>query len=204
MNYNGSAMIAMVGADCVGIAADRRLGKQLTTISTDCPKIFEVQPSCLIGMSGLYTDITTLHQALQYRIQLYNLQEERNMTPKVLSHLLSHMLYEKRFGPYYMEPIIAGIDTSVTPHTAFLSSMDLIGATMTSTDFCVAGSCTANLYGMAESFYRPNLSPDELKEVLSQCLLSSVDRDAITGWGGVVHIITKDGITTHELKGRQD
>jgi 20S proteasome subunit beta 3 len=31
-----------------------------------------------------------------------------------------------------------------------------------------------------------------------------VDRDAITGWGGVVHIITKEGVTTRELKGRQD
>jgi 20S proteasome subunit beta 3 len=202
MNYNGSAMIAMVGKDCVGIAADRRLGKQLTTISCDCPKIYEIQPSCMIGMTGLYTDVMTLQQMLQYRIELYNLQEERNMTPKVLSHLLSFLLYEKRFGPYYMEPIIAGIDT--TTNTPFLSSMDLIGATMTSNDFCVAGSCSANLHGMAESFYTPNLSADELKEVLGQCLLSSVDRDAITGWGGVVHIITKEGITTHELKGRQD
>ena len=202
MNYNGSAMIAMIGDNCVGIAADRRLGKQLTTISCDCNKIFEVQPQCMIGMSGLYTDIVTLQKALQYRLELYNLQEERNMTPTVVSHLLSHMLYEKRFGPYYMEPIIAGLDP--TTNTPFLSSMDLIGATMTASDFCVAGSCTANLYGMAESFYTPHLQPEALKEVLSQCLLSSVDRDALTGWGGVVYIITKDGITTHELKGRQD
>jgi 20S proteasome subunit beta 3 len=32
-------------------------------------------------------------------------------------------------------------------------------------------------------------SPDELFEVLSQCLLSAVDRDALSGWGGVVTIM---------------
>ena len=123
------------------------------------------------------------------------------MSPKVITHLLSTLLYEKRFGPYYMEPVIAGLDDKNQP---FLGSMDLIGATMMTRDFVVAGNCTGNLYGMAESLYRPDLNPDELFETIAQCLLSSVDRDALTGWGGVVHIITPDGVTTKELKGRQD
>ena len=32
-------------------------------------------------------------------------------------------------------------------------------------------------------------SPDELFEVLSQSLLAAVDRDALSGWGAVVHIM---------------
>lgn len=31
--------------------------------------------------------------------------------------------------------------------------------------------------------------PDDLFEVLAQCLLAGVDRDAKSGWGGVVHIM---------------
>jgi len=57
---------------------------------------------------------------------------------------------------------------------------------------------------MCEALYRPNMEPDALFECIAQCLLSSVDRDALSGWGGVVHIITKEGVTTKELKGRQD
>jgi 20S proteasome subunit beta 3 len=201
MNYNGSAIIAMAGKDCVGIAADRRLGQNLTTIATDFTKIYTMQAKVMVGFSGLATDIQTVKNQLDYRINLYQLREERDMSPAVLSHLLSTMLYEKRFGPYMMEPVIAGLDEKGQP---FLSSMDLIGASSKAHDFCVAGSCTGNLYGLAESFYRPDLEPDELFETLAQSLLSSVDRDAITGWGGVVHIITKEGVTTRELKGRQD
>lgn len=31
--------------------------------------------------------------------------------------------------------------------------------------------------------------PDELFETLSQCLLSGVDRDALSGWGGIVYVM---------------
>ena len=31
--------------------------------------------------------------------------------------------------------------------------------------------------------------PDELFEVISQCLLAGTDRDAISGWGAIVHVM---------------
>ena len=65
-------------------------------------------------------------------------------------------------------------------------------------------SPTHHRFGMCEALFKPDMEPDVLFETLAQALLSSVDRDAMSGWGGVVHIITKEGVTTKELKGRQD
>jgi 20S proteasome subunit beta 3 len=201
LEYNGAAIIGMAGKDCVGIAADRRLGMQLKTVATDFTKVFCMSPKLYVGLAGLATDVQTLHQLLEFRVGLYKLREEREMTPKVLDHLLSSLLYEKRFGPYFAEPIVAGLNEHNQP---FLSAMDLIGCSAKQTDFVVSGTCTGNMYGMCEAMYRPDMSPDELFETLSQALLSAVDRDAYSGWGGVVHIITPDGVMTKELKGRQD
>jgi len=61
-----------------------------------------------------------------------------------------------------------------------------------------------NLHGMCETSYRPGLEAGELFETISQALLAGVDRDALSGWGTIVHVITKDGVTTRELKGRID
>lgn len=202
LEYNGAAMIAMAGKDCVGIAADRRLGLQQQTVATDFMKVFPMSPNIYVGLAGLATDVQTLNNLLKFRMQLYRLREEREMSPQVFSHLLSTLLYEKRFGPYFVEPIVAALD----PETGkpFLSGSDLIGATVKDDSFVVSGTCTGNLYGMCESLYKPNMEQDELFETLSQALLASVDRDALSGWGGIVHIITKDGVMTKELKGRQD
>ena len=53
----------------------------------------------------------------------------------------------------------------------------------------IGGSCSTQLYGMCESLWEPNLEPDDLFETISQALINAFDRDAISGWGAVVHIM---------------
>ena len=58
--YNGSAVVAMVGKNCFAIASDRRLGVQLQTIATDFQRVFKIHDKLYIGLSGLATDAQTL------------------------------------------------------------------------------------------------------------------------------------------------
>mmetsp|Transcript_8054 Transcript_8054/g.8078 ORF Transcript_8054/g.8078 Transcript_8054/m.8078 type:complete len:205 (-) Transcript_8054:267-881(-) len=201
LEYNGGAVIAMGGKNCVGICSDKRLGIQAQTVAMDFKKVFEVTDKCMVGLTGLGSDVITLDQTLRMHCNLYKLRENREIKPETFSALLSTLLYEKRFGPYFCEPVVAGLLDDNTP---FLSGMDLLGAPILTKDFVVAGTCTPNLHGMCESMYRPDMNADELFEVLSQCLLSAVDRDALSGWGAVVHIITPEGVYTRNLKCRQD
>ena len=48
------------------------------------------------------------------------------------------------------------------------------------------------------------MSPEQLAETLSQTLLSAVDRDCLSGWGGEVHILTPKEYIYKKLKGRHD
>eukprot|EP01115_Flamella_aegyptia_P013513 TRINITY_DN723_c0_g1_i1.p1 TRINITY_DN723_c0_g1~~TRINITY_DN723_c0_g1_i1.p1 ORF type:complete len:206 (-),score=60.97 TRINITY_DN723_c0_g1_i1:76-693(-) len=202
MEYNGGAVIAMVGKDCVAIASDLRFGIQAQTLAMDLPKIHQINKHCLIGLAGLATDNQTVLEKIKFRTNLYKLNEEREIRPKVLANLVSNMLYERRFGPYFVEPVIAGIEADGKP---YIAGMDLIGALLFAEDFVLCGSTASEqMFGICESLYRPNMEPEDLFETISQCLLSAVDRDALSGWGGIVHILTKDSITTKYLKGRQD
>jgi hypothetical protein len=74
----------------------------------------------------------------------------------------------------------------------------------TAKDFMLSGTAPESLYGMCESMWRPEMGPEELFETLAQCLLSGVDRDALAGWGSIVHVITKDKVFSRTLKGRMD
>lgn len=154
LEYNGAAIIAMSGKDCVAIASDNRLGIQFQTVSMGFKKVFKMNDQLMVGLAGLASDVQTLDQLLRFRMNLYELREEREMTPKVFTNLLSNMLYEKRFGPYFCEPVIAGLDEKGNPH---LATMDLIGAQAESKDFVVAGTCEGNLYGMCETLWKPDM-----------------------------------------------
>eukprot|EP00401_Gymnodinium_catenatum_P054845 CAMPEP_0117538476 /NCGR_PEP_ID=MMETSP0784-20121206/42498_1 /TAXON_ID=39447 /ORGANISM="" /LENGTH=202 /DNA_ID=CAMNT_0005335091 /DNA_START=115 /DNA_END=723 /DNA_ORIENTATION=+ len=202
MEYNGSAIVAMAGENCVAIAADTRYGvRQLQTVGCQRQKLFQLTNQTFVGLAGLATDVQTLSQLLEFRTKLYTLREERDMQPKTVGNSISSMLYEKRFGPWFCEPVVAGLDTDKKP---FLCAFDFIGAMSKAQDFVVSGTSSEQLFGVCESFWKPGMNKDELFETISQCLLSAVDRDCLAGWGGIVHIITPDEIITKKLKGRMD
>jgi len=202
MSYNGGAVIAMKGKNCVAIASDLRFGIQAQTVSMDFEKVFSMNDHLYIGLAGLGSDIQTVRQKLAFQLKLYELRENRVMSPKTFLSVVSNVLYEKRFGPFFIEPVIAGLD----PKTAepFIASCDLIGCPMEPEDFVVTGTCANQMYGMCEALWQPDMNPEELFECISQSLMNAVDRDAVSGWGAVVHIIESDKVTTRRLKCRMD
>ncbi|KAK2659457.1 hypothetical protein Ddye_005990 [Dipteronia dyeriana] len=199
--YNGSALVAMVGKNCFAIASDRRLGVQLQTIATDFQRIYQIHDRLFIGISGLATDAQTLYQRLVFRHKLYELREERNMKPETFASLVSALLYEKRFGPYFCQPVIAGLGDEDKP---FICTTDAIGAKELAKDFVVAGSASESLYGACEAMFKPDLEPEELFETVSQALQASFDRDCLSGWGGHVYVVTPTEVKERILKGRMD
>lgn len=60
-----------------------------------------------------------------------------------------------RFGPYYIEPVIAGLDPKTLE--PFICSLDLIGCPMVTEDFVVSGTCSEQMYGMCESLWEPDM-----------------------------------------------
>lgn len=135
----------MKGKDCVAVASDLRYGVELRTVTTDFPKVFEVNPHLWVGLPGLATDIQTVLQKIEFRTNIYELKEGRKMKPKTFASMLSNMLYERRFGPFFVEPIVAGLDpVSGDP---FICSMDLIGCITNPKDFVVGGTADEQLLG---------------------------------------------------------
>lgn len=81
---------------------------------------------------------------------------------------------------------------------------DILGASVEVDDFVVAGTCAQSLYGTCEAFFRVGMEREELFRVASRCLLSALERDCLSGYGAVVHLITEEGIETRELTTRMD
>ena len=109
LNYNGGVVVAMRGKDCVAIACNKRFGVRYQTISMEHNKIYEVSPHVYVGLPGLGTDALTVFQRIRFRVNLYELKENRKISPETLASMLSNLLYEHRFGPYFVEPVVVGL-----------------------------------------------------------------------------------------------
>lgn len=201
LEYNGGSLVGIKGKDCVAIACDTRLGVQFTTQAHDFQRVFKLSKKCLVGFVGLGGDIQTFHNYLRYRLNLYELRENREMSTETIANFLTTSLYQRRTSPYFIEPIIVGYDEKDQP---YVTGSDLIGSLIEGDYFVCAGPAAELLMGGCETYVKPDMNEEELFEVTSQVLLAATDRDAISGWGAVVYLLTKDGIKAKTLKCRMD
>ena len=58
--YNGAAIVAMAGKECVAIGSDLRFGVQFQTLACDFKKVYRIHDHLYLGLAGLGTDAQTL------------------------------------------------------------------------------------------------------------------------------------------------
>ena len=123
------------------------------------------------------------------------------MQPEPFINSISYMLYTHRFNyGFQVGTIACGLSDE---GEGFCASYDGIGATEFA-DFACVGTASDQLWGLCGSFYRENMEPEELVETVGQILLAGENRDAFSGWGCEVYLLTKDNLTIINYKPRQD
>lgn len=195
-NYNGSGLIAMIGQDCVAIGTDTRLGVSLQTVGTNFQKVFIMQDNIIMGLAGLATDIQTFHKKIQYKLNMYKLRENRDMLPRTFASLVGTTLYEHRFGPFFVTPIVIGLQDG----QPIIYNYDAIGTQTDTEKFAVIGSAGDNFHALCEAYYKEGLGAEQLEDIVANTLVSGLDRDILAGWGGKVYVMTNDKITEKCLK----
>lgn len=84
-----------------------------------------------------------------------------------------------------------------------LCSYDSIGAQCMIERFQTAGTGSEELVAICEAYYKPNMDEEELSFKLHQILTSACDRDMLSGWGAIVYIVSKKGISTEFIQTKQ-
>ena len=168
----------------------------------------------MVAFVGLEGDIQSLSQDLQtlvasrlgralgFGVLNNNDKTSRQISPRALASVTSHVLHQRR-GAYYVEPIVVGLKDSEN-REPFLCAMDMIGAQSFSKSFVCSGAASKSLYGTAEALWKPNLDPEELAEVCGRAFQSALERDCLSGYGTLVYLVTGDGVVEIDLASRND
>ena len=197
--HYGGSILALTGKQSTIIISDKRLGNGAITASMNFDRLHPINQTCVVGLSMFVPDGQMFVKNLKREVNLYEINNDCNMTPQSISALASHYLYSKRMQPHYVEPIVAGLDKG----KPFICSMDCLGSTVRS-NFLAAGTAEKNLFGLAESLYYDDMTDEELFTTGVQIFLNAVDRDGLSGWGLNSYLITQTGVVRREVKSRMD
>lgn len=142
-------------------------------------------------------------------MQMYEQEHNKVMTTPATAQMLSTMLYYKRFFPYYISNILAGLDEN---GKGCIYSYDPIGHCERN-NYRAGGSAGAllqplldnqiglkNMVGVKEE----SVSLEKALAILKDTFTSAAERDMYTGDNVLINIITKDGIKEERFPLRKD
>jgi len=206
---NGGTVLGIAGPDFSVIASDTRLTQGYGILTREQSKLFNLTGTSVVGLAGCWCDCQTFNRRLQVQLKMYSYNHQQEMSTGAVAQYISTALYGRRFFPYYVATVLAGIDEQ---GRGCLYHYDPVGS-MEKCDSTVGGSASAFIMPFLDSVVgkKNQINPDPTPLTKEKCVslvkdifFSAAERD--TGCGDGVHIcvITKDGIEEHSAQLRKD
>jgi len=215
-NDNGGSTVAVAGDDFVVVASDTRLtGGRYGILSRNCSKVFKLTDSTLLAACGCWADVLTLTKLIKARIQIYKYTHNRTMLTPSAAQMLANMLYAKRFFPYFVRNILAGLDED---GKGIIYGYDPVGC-MEKLGHAADGSGVAIMQPLLDNQVeklnmvvpgtdqkvekkRPTL--EEAFELVHDCFIAAAERHIHVADSIDIQIITKAGIEERKVTLRKD
>lgn len=190
----GTTTIGLVCKDGVILASDRRATMGYYIANKKTPKIHMISDRIGMTIAGGVGDAQTLVRWMQSEIKLYELKHSRKMTVEAASTLLANILSNYKYYPFFVQLLVGGVDEK--PH---VYSVDMLGG-VTEEDITATGSGSPIAMGVLEEMFIRDGSVKDNAPIAAKAVGAAIKRDAGSGEGVDVLIITPHGIETFTEK----
>lgn len=208
-NFFCRSIVAIAGDDFAVIGADTRLSAGYNIFSRNHSKLFNLTSKAVLASCGNWCDSDTLSSILKSRVTQYSdTHENREISLNALAQLLSTMMYSRRFFPFYVSNILAGVYEG----KGYVYSYDPIGHCERHT-YRAGGSSSAllqpildNQVGLKNMEQKPSipLTVERAVNLIRDTFISAAERDIYTGDGIKIAIISANGIEEKTIPLRKD
>ncbi len=187
----GTTTVGIVFDSGVVLASEKRATMGYLISNKTAKKIYQVASRIGLTTAGGVGDAQQLARLMTVEANLYEIRRGKNISVKAASTLLSNVLHGNRFYPYYVQLLIGGVDET----GPVLYSVDAVGGSSREDGIVATGSGSPMAYGVLEDRYAAGLKQDDAVELAIRALRSAIKRDAGSGEGMAVVVITSDGYT---------
>jgi len=190
----GTTTVGLVCKDGVILASDRRATMGYYIANKKTPKIHMISDRIGMTIAGGVGDAQTLVRWMQSEIKLYELKHSRKMTVEAASTLLANILSNYKYYPFYVQLLVGGVDEK--PH---VYSVDMLGG-VTEEDITATGSGSPIAMGVLEEMFIKDGSVKDNAPIAARAVGAAIKRDAGSGEGVDILIITPHGTETFTEK----
>ncbi len=191
---NGGTIIGIKAKDGVVLASEKRLTYNGFILSKNARKVHSITPRIGIALAGLYGDIQRIVRILKFQAKYYEIEIGKEISVRGLAKVLSNILYAYKSLPLLAESIVGGVDEKGPQ----LYVLDPVGS-LIEDKYAASGSGGTIAIGIIESEYKDDLSLENAKELAKKAMYAALERDAVSGDGIDILVISREGSRFEEI-----
>lgn len=188
----GTTVVALATREAVVLAADRRasVGGGRFVAGKRFRKVEPVHPTAAVALSGAVGHAQQFAATLRAESSLYEARRGDPTSVSALATLAGNVL---RQSPLQVSPVLGGVDED-GPRVYDLDG----GGGVLADEYVAAGSGMQVAYGVLEREYEPGRPVDAGRAVAAEAVAAASERDAASGNGLLVAVVTADGVDVDE------
>ncbi|OMJ09575.1 Proteasome subunit beta type-1 [Smittium culicis] len=197
---NGGTSLAIAGPDFCIIASDTRQSEGYSINTRYDSKIHKITDKVLFATSGYSADGKKLAEVIKTESERYFDKNDKVIGASSIAQMISIIMYQKRFFPYYVFPILAGLDSE---GKGCVFSYDPVG-NMERVGFQVYGSASALIQPFLDNQvglkHQQNvdksriMTKQEAFDLAIDSFTSATERDIYTGDYLEIYTVDSSGI----------
>ncbi len=193
--FPGATAVGISFNNGVLLASERRVSFGNFVVNKNTKKTFVLTENVGAACAGMVADMNVLARQVSALSKIRKFETRRDLPTNSVAKLMSVIMFERRYFPLLTQVIVGGYDIKPQIYT-----LDPLGSLLPD-EYAAVGSGAEMALGVLDAQFNSKMNEEEARNLAIKSIRSSIQRDASSGDGIDILIITNKGKNEESLNG---
>ena len=192
--FPGATAVGISFNNGVLLASERRVSFGNFVVNKSTKKTFVITENVGAACAGMVADMNVLARQVAALSKIRKFEIRRDLPTNSVAKLMSVIMFERRYFPLLTQVVVGGYDTKPQIFT-----LDPLGSLLPD-EYAAVGSGAEMALGVLDAQYNSKMNEEDARNLAIKSIKSSIQRDASSGDGIDMLIISNKGKNEESIK----
>ncbi|HYZ95195.1 MAG TPA: proteasome subunit beta [Nitrososphaeraceae archaeon] len=192
--FPGATAVGISFNNGVLLASERRVSFGNFVVNKNTKKTFVLTENVGAACAGMVADMNVLARQVAALSKIRKFEIRRDLPTNSVAKLMSVIMFERRYFPLLTQVVVGGYDVKPQIYT-----LDPLGSLLPD-EYAAVGSGAEMALGVLDAQYTSNMNEEDARNLAIKSIKSSIQRDASSGDGIDILIISNKGKNEESIK----
>ena len=192
--FPGATAVGISFNNGVLLASEKRVSFGNFVVNKSTKKTFVLTENVGAACAGMVADMNVLARQVTALSKIRKFEIRRDLPTNSVAKLMSVIMFERRYFPLLTQVVVGGYDVKPQIYT-----LDPLGSLLPD-EYAAVGSGAEMALGVLDAQYSSNMNEEDARNLAIKSIKSSIQRDASSGDGIDILIISNKGKNEESIK----